>query len=260
MNAVITRMAVFFGLAYAFTWFGWLGNAIWPSESWPLPMNTLGPLMAAPIAILLTDGLAGLGAWGKRLITFRAPIWVYATAFLGTLAAVLASVSLTSLAGMPMQGLPELALADFAMFIPITLLAGPAPEEVSFRGYAQHEMQKAISPVTAALIIGVGVVIWHAPLLLIGELAWPWAVCIVAVSVVYAWLYNQGGSVWPLVTLHFVVNYFGGGYFGQMLATPESQLVYALIFTAIILAWAAWIVWKFGPSLRGNRKSPLVTA
>src|SRR5690606_26670330 len=83
MSALVSRMAVFFGLAYAFTWMGWLGNAIWPSDYWLLPMNPFGPLMAAPIAILIMDGVEGLKAWGKRLINFRAPLWVYAAALLG---------------------------------------------------------------------------------------------------------------------------------------------------------------------------------
>src|SRR5690606_30768328 len=181
-------------------------------------------LMAAPLAIWLTEGTVGLKAWGKRLITFRAPVWVYAVAFFGPLAIILGSVGLTAATGAGTQALPALGVLDFLLLIPIALIAGPGPEEVSFRGYAQHEMQKQMSPLTAALIIGLAVVIWHAPLLLIGEMAWPWAICIVAVSVVYAWLYNQGGSVWPVVTVHFVVNYFGGEYFGQIIATPEGQL------------------------------------
>ena len=94
------------------------------------------------------------------------------------------------------------------------LIAGPAPEELSFRGYGQHELQQEMSPLNAAIWIGIGVLIWHVPLFLFGEVPWPFIVTLVAVSVVYAWLYQLGGSVWPLVTLHFVVNYFGGDWFG----------------------------------------------
>lgn len=253
MSALVSRMAVFFGLAYAFTWMGWLGNAIWPSDYWLLPMNPFGPLMAAPIAILIMDGVEGLKAWGKRLINFRAPLWVYAAALLGPVVVILSSVGLAALTGARLQPLPVYGLLDFLLAIPLVLISGPSEEELTFRGYAQHEMQKQISPLAAALIIGVGVAIWHAPLIIIGDMGWPMATCVVAVSVVYAWLYRMGGSVWPVVGLHFSVNYFGAEFFGSMVAEPSGQFVYRLFFLAFYLAWAGWIVWRFGPTLDGRR-------
>jgi membrane protease YdiL (CAAX protease family) len=260
MPPVFQRLVVFFGLACAFTWMGWLGNALWPSDYWLLPMNPFGPLMAAPIAILLMDGVAGLKAWAKRLANFRAPLWVYGAALLGPLAIILASVGLAAFTGASIQPLPELAFLDFVLAIPIILIAGPLEEEVTFRGYMQHELQQVISPLAAALIIGIGVVIWHAPLLIIGSLGWPMAVCIIAVSVVYAWLYRMGGSVWPVVALHFSVNYFGGELLGSMVTGAYGQFVYQLFFMAFYIAWAAWIVVRFGPSLIGHRSPRLAAA
>lgn len=247
------RLSVFFTLACALTWFGIAGNAIWPSDIWPQPMNPLGPLLAAPIAILLTDGRAGLRAWGARLIGFRAPAWVYLTALAGPLLIIVASVALAALSGAVIRPLPALDPIDFVLAIPLVLImGGPVGEELAFRGLAQHELQRQMTPLIAALIIGVGVVIWHAPLVMAGEIGWPMAICIVAVSVVYAWLYRMGGSVWPLVVLHFSVNYFGPNYFGSMLADPQGQFVYRLFFVAFYVIWAGWIAWRFGPRLTGR--------
>ena len=260
MPAIVQRLLVFFVLACALTWMGWLGNMFWPSEYWLLPMNPFGPIMAAPIAILITEGVAGLRAWAKRLVNFRAPLWVYATALIGPVVVILSSVGLAAMTGAAIRPLPEIGLLDFLLAVPLVLIAGPLEEEVTFRGYMQHELQQVISPLAAALIIGVGVVVWHAPFLILGAMGWPMAICIVAVSVVYAWLYRMGGSVWPVVALHFSVNYFGPELFGSMVAEPEGQFVYRLFFMAFYLAWAGWIVWKFGPSLSGRTSPRLVAA
>jgi membrane protease YdiL (CAAX protease family) len=248
------RIAVFFGLACAFTWMGWLGAAIWPSAGWPLPMNPFGPLLAAPIAIVLMDGVAGLKSWLWRLANFKAPLPVYAAALVGPVVIILASVGLAASTGARIQPLPAYGFVDVLLAIPIVLLSGPLEEETTFRGYAQHEIQKAVSPLIAALIVGGGVAIWHAPLIIVGDMAWPMAACVIAVSVVYARLYRIGGSVWPVVALHFSVNYFGPELFGSMVADLAGQSAYQLFFLAFYLAWAGWIVWTFGPALDGRKR------
>jgi membrane protease YdiL (CAAX protease family) len=154
--------------------------------------------------------------------------------------------------GAPTAPLPPREAIEFLILIPIMLIAGPLPEELSFRGYGQHELQKETTPLTAAIWIGIGVLIWHTPVFLTGDVPWPFIVTIVAVSVVYAWLYQVGGSVWPLVTLHFSVNYFGGEWLGAMIA-PEGQVTYALWFAAFYVAWVAVLVWRYGPDLGRTR-------
>jgi len=254
--SVIYRLSLFFLLTLVFTWGGILGNQLWPSEYWLQPMNPLGPLMAAPLAILITAGRAGLAAWWRRVLTLRAPAWVYAVAVLGPLAIIAASMSLAGLAGMPLRPVPEFSPLDALIMVPIILLAGPMPEELAFRGHAQHELQKLVSPLVAALVIGLGVVIWHLPLLVTGDMAWPWMIAIVAVSVVYAWLYVSGESPWPVVTVHFVVNYFGSEFLGAVVSDPATQIVYAQIYAGFYVAWAVLIVLLNGPSLRRARLMP----
>ncbi len=74
------------------------------------------------------------------------------------------------------------------------------------------------------------------------------AITLIAVSVVYAWLYNIGGSIWPLVVLHFVQNYFGGGYFGRMFSEQDS-VPWIAILTLLYIVWAGFLVWRFGAAL-----------
>jgi CAAX protease family protein len=243
------RIVAFFLLAYALTWFGHVGNALLPSPAWPLPMFPFGPLIAAPVVIGWTEGRAGLAAWLRRIARVRAPARVYAAAFLVPLAIVLASVGLAVALGTPAGPLPGYGLAQLLAFVPLVALDGPAPEEASFRGYGQHELQTVVSPLAAGLWIGLGVLVWHAPVLIGGYIPWTIAVALPAVSVVYAWLYRAGGSVWPLVVLHFVINYFGAGLFGAVFA-PEDAEIWTGLLAGFFVLWALLLAWHLGPSLR----------
>jgi CAAX protease family protein len=255
-----SRILLFFAVAYVLTWFGNLGNWLLPSEAWPAPMNPLGPIIAAPLVIWFTEGRAGLKAWLRRIGRFRAPIRVYAAAFFIPLAIILASVGLALAIGTPAGPLPAYSIAELLLFIPIALIAGPAPEEPAFRGFGQHELQETMSPLAAGLWIGLGVLIWHLPLLVIGEIPWPIMITLMAVSVVYAWLYQVGGSVWPLVTLHFVQNYFGGEYFGSIFAGNDG-VIWIGFLTAFYVVWASLLAWRLGPSLgRQSQPSPMPEA
>jgi membrane protease YdiL (CAAX protease family) len=249
MTLIYRRILAFFLLTYALTWFGNLGNWLFPSAVWPIPMFPLGPIIAAPLVIWFTAGRAGLAAWWRRIIRFRAPIWVYATAIGVTLAIIVSSVGLAIAIGTPALALPDVGgLSGALMAVPIVLMDGPAPEEPAFRGYGQHELQETLSPLVASLWIGLGVLIWHLPVLLLQQISWPIAFALPAVSVVYAWLYQVGGSVWPLVALHFTVNYFGGEYFGRMFADQDAP-VWTGFLSVFFVAWAVLLAWRLGPSL-----------
>jgi membrane protease YdiL (CAAX protease family) len=249
MLSLHRRIIAFFVVAYALSWFGWLGNWLWPGlPIWPLPNNPFGPIIAAPLVIRYTEGRAGLRRWLERLARFRAPLWVYAVALLFPLVIVLASVGLAAASGAATQPLPERELLEFVILVPLLLLLGPIEEEPAFRGYGLHELQQTMSPLAASVWIGIGVLVWHAPILAIGAIPWPFAITIVAVSVVYGWLYQLGRSLWPLVTLHFSVNYFGGEYFGSIIA-PSGQVLYSIYFCLFFLVWVAFIVWRHGSEL-----------
>jgi membrane protease YdiL (CAAX protease family) len=199
MSKTQRNVLIFFLLSFPLTWWGFALAWLAPSMEWAKENFPLGPLIAAPIAIWFTEGREGVMRWLRRLGNFRAPPWVYAVSFfvpLG-LAALCGIFAIAS--GARIGAVPTFGFADLLLFVGIMLIAGPLPEEVTFRGYGQHELQNEMTVFTASLWIGLGVLIWHLPLLLWGELPWQIAIAIIAVSVVYAWLYVQGGSVWPLL-------------------------------------------------------------
>lgn len=211
-------------------------------------MFPLGPLIAALLVIGLIEGKTGMKAWWDRIKRLRSPLWVYAAAAIIPVLIILSSIALAAAFGALTQPIASRGAMEFLILVPIMLLLGPLPEEISFRGYGQHELQETMTPLSASIWIGIGVLIWHAPVFLLGNVTWPFGITIVAVSVVYAWLYRAGNSVWPLVLLHFQVNYFGGEWLGRSIA-DEGQVVYSLFFMAFYLIWMSMIIWRCGPDL-----------
>jgi len=254
MTAIQRRIVIFFLLSYLLTWWGYALVWLFPSQTWAAENFALGPLIAAPIVIWFTEGRDGLMRWLKRLIRFRAPVWVYTAAFFVPLGIAALSTVFAIAVGAPAGPVPVYGPGELVLYFGIVLIAGPFPEEVTFRGFGQHELQTEISPFAASLWIGLGVVIWHLPLFISGEDPWLIAITVMAVSVVYAWLYCRGGSVWPVVIVHFTHNYFGAAFFGQIFAGPD-RMPFVEILTVLYIVWVALILWRQGSSL-GLKQQP----
>jgi membrane protease YdiL (CAAX protease family) len=254
---VAFKLILFFVIACALTWFGHLGNHLYPSTYWPVPMFPFGALLAAPITAFLAGGQAGVGAWWKRVWRLRAPFHIYAAAILGPLLICIASVAIGVMLGNEMPPPDKLSVSiNLLISVPfIAILGGPLAEEPAFRGYGQHELQKVVTPFAASLWIGLGVMIWHIPVFISGGSHWMNIFALPAVSVVYAWLYQAGGSVWPLVALHTTHNTLIGEYFGEMY-DKDGTLLWRTLLVAFYVLWALILVWRLGPSL-GRRESAL---
>lgn len=242
------EILLFFLVTYAFTWFGHLGNWLLPSEAWPRPMFVLGPLFAAPLLIWSLHGRSDVKAWWLRIIRFRAPAAIYAAATIVPAAIIMASVGLAIALGAKPPTRENLASCPALLLILLALPDGPLPEEVSFRGHGQFQLQQTMSPLAASLWIGLGVLVWHIPVLVWQYIPWPMAIALPAVSVVYAWLYQAGGSVWPLIALHLTQNVVGGMYFGAMFAGHDNVLWTGFLATFYV-AWAVGLAWRLGPDL-----------
>ena len=246
------RVLAFFALSCAVTWGGNLGNQFWPSEFWMVPMNPLGPLIAAPIVIGWTEGRAGLRDWLARLRRLRAPAGVYATAFFIPLGIIVASFGLTVALGAAVAPLPRIGIGEVLLTVAVVPFFGPVPEEMSFRGYGLDRLQRAISPLAASLWIGLGVIVWHIPLLLTGDLPLTVLLPLAGVAVVYGRLYRSGGSVWPLVVLHGQLNVCSALVTGPMMPERADQAIYLAILGVFYICWAALIVLRTGPDLAGR--------
>lgn len=111
-----------------------------------------------------------------------------------------------------------LSLLPFAMF---TLLFGPLPEEMAWRGYALDGLQARRDALKASLILGIAWTVWHLPLfwiegsyqygLGIGTLQfWLFMLDKIPQSIIMAWLYNKNQrSTVTAILFHFMINFYG---------------------------------------------------
>lgn len=262
MTLTRRRIFWFFIATFVLSWAGIVGNRIWPASAWQAPVSPYGPLLAALLVIGLTEGRDGLRRWWGVWKNFRAPAWLYAASFLVPIGMILASLGVASLSGVTVGPLPERDWSEFLILVPILLLNGPLQEAPSFRGYAQQELERDMTPLTAAVLVGVGVLIWHAPffVLMSHVTSPPLALGIIGASVVYAWMLKTGGSVWPIVLAHLSVNYFGGAYLGRTITQPSDNLIYIGLLSGCYVVLAVLLVWRCGPELRARSLTPAPAA
>jgi membrane protease YdiL (CAAX protease family) len=148
------------------------------------------------------------------------------------------------------------ALLPFVLF---TLVYGPLPEEIGWRGYALDRLQARFSALMSSLILGAAWALWHMPLffisgtyqnhLRIGSLSfWLFMISMVPQSVLMTWIYNHNQrSTLSAVLLHFMINAVG-----ELVAlTVRAELFQFLLWMTAAIGVAA--IW--GPRTFARAKS-----
>jgi len=130
------------------------------------------------------------------------------------------------------------------VLFPLTLLiGGPLGEEPGWRGYALPRLQTGRSALTASLILGALIALWHLPLLLTSEEPVPAGAFfpeIIAGMIVISWVYNNTqGSVLLAALIHTSHNaiegFFGDMFSGGDLARLYWMLAGVWIVTAVVV-------------------------
>jgi uncharacterized protein len=216
ITALIKRhpLAAFFTLACSLTWFGgWASNAIYNGTllsialALPLALLIPGPLIAALIVTALTSGKPGLRALLRSLTQWRVGLRWYLIALLLPAALSLCAVYLNVLLGAPAPTAAQFGswsslLLMFGLHL-VNPFDGPVMEELGWRGYALPYLQARYSPLTANLILGVLVAIWHLRWIMNGDLPVVYIPAIIAATVLFGWIVNSTqGSVLLALLFH----------------------------------------------------------
>jgi membrane protease YdiL (CAAX protease family) len=217
-------LITFFVLAYALSWWPWILYAL---DLSPQPIAGFGPFLAAIVVLAITRSKTGVVALLRRMVRWRvAPVW-YAVALLLPVAITVIAAMLNVLLGA--QGASSADLGGWPSLIPtffILLLVpglGGAWEEPGWRGYALPRLQTGRSALVASLMLGVLWALWHLPLMVVGEVNWSDLVLVIAVSVVFAWVFNNAsGSVLIVMLMHAMNNTISGNFFGPMFSGADS--------------------------------------
>jgi uncharacterized protein len=238
-------LVVFFVLAYALSW--------WPSVLYavdlsPQPIVGFGPFLAAIVVLAATRGKSGVVTLLRRMVRWRvSPAW-YAVALLLPVVITVAATVLNVLLGAQAPSSAELGgwTNLFPTFFLLLLIPGigGAWEEPGWRGYALPRLQAEHSALSASLTLGVLWAFWHLPLMVVGEVNWSDLVLVIAVSVVFAWMFNNAsGSVLIAMLMHAMNNTISGSFFSPMFSgadsVRESWLLAALWWAVAIVVVVA---------------------
>ena len=243
-------LAVFFGLAYLFSWSCWIpilvsGGTVRPGVGWPTDLPGLaGPLLAAVVTTAVVDGRAGLAAFWRGVFRWRIGWWwltvpiVLAAGAIGMLAtgAPLSTTDLTEYPGVP-------AALGAVLTVAVVFVFNGLGEEAGWRGFAARRMLRERSLTETALLIALAWIPWHLPLFFImatfrgfspGALV-GWSLGLVSGSIVLAWLFRGSrGSVLLVAAWHTSYNFTS--------ATPAASGVPAAVTSTLVMVAAAVIL------------------
>lgn len=246
-------LAVFFALAFVLPWAVW-GTQIAQDAGWlewhiPSPLAFwVGLTVATFGSAVLAGGWVAIRDLLSRMVRWRVRARWYLVAVLLTPALALLTMLLSSSTdasqavgqAVPISGLPLLLAVNVWLFL--------LTEEAAWRGFALPRLQRIMTPLAAAVVLGVVWGLWHIPLFLTAgsfQSTIPFAgfmLSIVAASVVISWIFNRTrGSVLLAAIFHACTD-AAIAYFGVMSAGAASFWIFVGLQCAVALAVA--------PSLR----------
>lgn len=192
------------------------------------------PAISAFVVILRWSGLEGLRRHLGRALLWRCAWPWYAFLLLG--------VPLVFFAGSFVKGnlseatFPFPSISSFLVALVLIAIKGPI-EEFGWRGLALPLLQRKMTPIWAALVIGVIWGLWHTPAFLLSgteQSAWsflPFFTGTIALSVIVTPLFNASrGSIFLPALFHFMlINPVWPD------AQPYDTYIFALI--AVVIVW-----------------------
>jgi uncharacterized protein len=230
----------FFVLAYALSWWPAILYAL---DLLPQPIVGFGPFLAALVVLALTSGKSGIVGLLRRMVRWRmAPVW-YAVALLLPVAIALAAAAFNVMLGAQAPSSVELGgwTGLFSTFFILLLIPGLGGtwEEPGWRGYALPRLQVSRSALFASLILWVGLIVWHLPLMIVGEIHRSDVVFLLGFVIVFNWVFNNAnGSVLIIMIMHAMNNTISGSFFGPMFSGADSvrqSWLYAALWCAVAI-------------------------
>ncbi len=219
----------YFFLTYAITWTCWITvflifePYIASPELAPATLiiileilakiGACGPGISALILTLTLNGKSGLRDFVSRIFKWKVNPIYYLFALLMPIVIFMIPLSIELMLGESFPNtIAEYGLIGFIFHYLSRLLLGNYEEEIGWRGFAQHHLQKTYSPIKISLIIGVPHAIWHIPMFLIQSgsidllIFLIYTIRVIFFTFLVTWLYSKTQSVLLTALLHVTVN------------------------------------------------------
>jgi len=257
-------MTVYFTLTILLTWLIWIPTVLLLTHGFQVPVQTdgmtmlwmtvaqtAGALMPSLVAFFLVRKLEGKAA--GRSIFRRYRLW--RTGFEWWMAAILVAPALTLGAvlidvyglnkGIPAnsilgQYLASMGSGGLALLFPMLLATGmissPLLEEYGWRGFALPRLQRSMSALWAAMLLGLVWGLWHLPIwIAYGSDIPVFLLLIIGHSVIMTWIYNStGGSMLMAMVVHasmlVSLTHFSSGL-------PRWTEVILVWITVLVIVW-----------------------
>jgi uncharacterized protein len=247
-NVSLKPFWAFFLLTYGITWAFWIPAALLGQDVMRFPtllLHTLGgfgPSLAGIFMIYRTRNPADRRDFWRRVVDFR-QIGIGWLALILVIFPLLAlvSIAIARLSGGPPHLYTNLARLTaqpltILFLLPAGLISGPIPEELGWRGFALDRLQARMSPLSASVVLGLSWSLWHLPLFCVSGTTqaglgsntldfWLFLLNPIALSALFAWVYNQtGGSILSAILMHLGFNVTASLLYPL---SPQAWLIHA---------------------------------
>lgn len=176
-------------------------------------IGACGPGIAGIILTLTLYGKSGLRDFVNRIFRWKVNPIYYLFAFFIPIVIYMIPLSIELILGESFPNtIAEYGLIGFIFHYLSRLLLGNYEEEMGWRGFAQHHLQKTQSPIKMSLIIGLPHAIWHVPMFLIEDgsidllVFLIYTIRVLILTFLITWLYSKTQSVLLTALLHVTVN------------------------------------------------------
>ena len=176
-------------------------------------IGACGPGIIALILTLILNGKSGFRDFVSRIFKWKVNPIYYLFALLMPIVIFMIPLSIELMLGESFPNtIAEYGLIGFIFHYLSRLLLGNYEEEIGWRGFAQHHLQKTYSPIKMSLIIGVPHAIWHIPMFLIESgsidllIFLIYTIRVIFFTFLVTWLYSKTQSVLLTALLHVTVN------------------------------------------------------
>ena len=248
---------IFFLLTFSISWLFW-GLLVFTG----LPLDNVlglilfilagsGPPLSAILLIYHQGDKTIIRDYWQRLLSFRRLGWkgaiisLFCVPILTLVAGFAANIFYRN-GGISLEPQFRSNLISLIPFGIFTLLYGPLPEEMGWRGYALDQLQKKLNVVAASLILGLLWALWHLPMFFIpgtyqnallenlqALILFPVKIILHTLIMTWIFLYTQRSTL-SAVLYHFSINFSGETFF---LSSPgEMILLVILAFLATTVA------------------------
>ena len=246
----------FFIMALGWSWLFWIPLIFLKLVFHTMPgiilysIGGLGPVLAAIYLVRTTQQKDEQREFWRRVVDFkRVPWrWFFASLFIPPLIALFAVLVSRFLSTEYTKWQPMWLVIQnpvmFIFFLVSTLLFGPLPEEIGWRGYGLESLQTTYSAMQSSLMVGFFWVSWHIPLFLTTDSGfaavyplfslrfWLWTMSLLSISIIMTWIFNHTEkSTLTAILFHFSMSATSGFFSFQ----PQMQSIMLLGFVLFAL-------------------------